>query len=66
MAGKIHTNSNLRNVGMLEVMNEPITKDGDYSEMAASLISDFYPNAWKRIREAEDSLNVGATEQLHI
>lgn len=61
----IHTNKNFRTVGMLQVLNEPV-HIWEYPDKAASLISTFYPNAWNCIREAEDRLNIGAEDRLHI
>jgi hypothetical protein len=61
----IHSNNNFRNVGMLEVMNEPVQTWVDQT-MASSLISTFYPNAWDRIRAVEDRLNIGAYDRVHI
>jgi hypothetical protein len=58
MTESIHTNSNLRNVGVLQIVNEPIKVE--------SLISIFYPNAWNRIRAVENRLNIGARDRVHI
>jgi glucan endo-1,6-beta-glucosidase len=55
----IHTNTNYRNVGMIEVLNEPISGQ-------ASLVSEYYPTAWKRIRAAEDKLSITTNNRLHI
>jgi aryl-phospho-beta-D-glucosidase BglC (GH1 family) len=38
----IHTNNNFRNVGMIEVVNEPV-QDANY---VSSMRSDYYPNAY--------------------
>jgi aryl-phospho-beta-D-glucosidase BglC (GH1 family) len=42
MANNIHTNDNFRNVGMLEVLNEPVQN----ADMTASLRSSYYPDAF--------------------
>lgn len=65
MANIIHTNNNYRNVGMLEVVNEPVATWTNAQD-AASLISTFYPTAWNRIRAVENNLNIGAYDRLHI
>ena len=59
MAKIIHTDSAFWSVGALEVVNEPI---GGVS----SLVNDFYPNAWKRIRTAEAALGTTQANLLHI
>ncbi|OTA94889.1 glycoside hydrolase family 5 protein [Hypoxylon sp. CO27-5] len=56
MAERIHTNNNYRTVGTLEVINEPVHA-GDYPSQAADMVANYYPNAWTRIRNAEDKLN---------
>ena len=61
----IHTDGRFRNVGMLGVMNEPV-HTWESAAMAASLVADFYPGAWKRIRAVEDRLNIGAHDRLHV
>ncbi|KAI5813021.1 glycoside hydrolase superfamily [Pyronema omphalodes] len=65
MTDKIHSDNNFRNVGMLEVINEPV-HTWEFPSMASSLISNYYPNAWKRIRAVEDRKNIGANDRLHI
>lgn len=65
MANRIHTNSNYRTVGTLEVINEPV-HSGDYPSQAADMVANYYPNAWTRIRNAEKKLNVAADKQLNI
>ncbi|KAF8534504.1 glycoside hydrolase family 5 protein [Trichophaea hybrida] len=65
MTENIHTNNNFRSVGMLEVMNEPV-HTWEFPEMAASMISDFYPHAWNCIRAVEDRLNINPHDRVHI
>lgn len=78
MANLIHTNNNYRNVGMLELVNEPIQNSGNVGSMRST----YYPNAFsvshkarhfrlppnlsQRIRAAERKLNIGAYDLLHI
>ncbi|KKY15874.1 hypothetical protein UCRPC4_g06060 [Phaeomoniella chlamydospora] len=59
MANLIHTKNNFRNVGMLEVVNEPISGE-------STLISEYYPNAYSAIRDAESSLSISSNNYLHI
>ena len=59
MANRIHTNNNYRNVGMIEVLNEPISGQ-------SSLVSEYYPTAYSKIRETETSLGISANNYLHI
>ena len=42
MTNRIHTNDNYRNVGMLEVVNEPVQN----SDQVGAMISSYYPNAF--------------------
>ena len=42
MANIIHTNNNYRNVGMIEVVNEPVSNSGSVGNM----LSSYYPNAF--------------------
>ncbi|KAF7587160.1 hypothetical protein BBP40_007668 [Aspergillus hancockii] len=62
MATNIHTNDNFRNVGMLEVLNEPLQNP----DMTASLRSSYYPNAFNVIRGVEQNLGIGRDDYLHI
>lgn len=43
MTTNIHTNNNFRNVGMLEIVNEPIQD----ANQVASMRTSYYPNAFK-------------------
>ncbi|BBN00763.1 endoglucanase [Marchantia polymorpha subsp. ruderalis] len=58
-----HTNPNFATVGTLEVMNEPRSVT---DEQRASLRNEFYPNAYNRIRQVEDDLNIAQEKRLHI
>ena len=59
MTNLIHTNNNFRNVGMLEVVNEPISGE-------STLVSDYYPNAYTTIRNEENSLGITSNNYLHV
>ncbi|KAL9578986.1 MAG: hypothetical protein Q9203_006893, partial [Teloschistes exilis] len=59
----IHTSRSYRNVGMLEVVNEP--QQGGNSN-TDSMRRTYYPTAWKRIRAAEDALKISQNNRLHI
>lgn len=61
----IHTNPSYRNVGAIEVVNEPVSS-WQYPADAASLIQTYYPTAWARIRAAENALGVTTDNRLHI
>lgn len=63
MANIIHTNNNYRNVGMLEVLNEPIQGNNSQTD---SMRQTYYPTAWARIRAAEAALNISPNDLLHI
>lgn len=65
MTERVHTNSAYFNVGMLQVINEPVHA-GDYPSQAADMIANYYPTAWTRIRNREAQLNVADNEKLHI
>ncbi|KAI5806091.1 glycoside hydrolase superfamily [Geopyxis carbonaria] len=65
LAELVHTRAAFRNVGMIEVVNEPVHTWEDAGQ-AASLVGSFYPTAWARIRAAEGRLNVGADDRVHI
>ena len=62
MTTLVHTNSSFRNVGMIEVVNEPIQN----SPLDTTMISEYYPTAWSRIRAAEDALQITANNRVHI
>jgi hypothetical protein len=62
MANAIHTHTQFRNVGMLEILNEPIQD----TSKTGSMLSSFYPGAYSAIRAAESSLGIGQNNLLHI
>ncbi|CEL04180.1 Putative Glucan endo-1,6-beta-glucosidase B [Aspergillus calidoustus] len=62
MTTTIHQNTHFRNVGMLELVNEPLQNAGQVASMRTS----YYPDAFNRIRNAETALGVTANNYLHI
>jgi glucan endo-1,6-beta-glucosidase len=65
MTERVHTNPAYFNVGMLQVINEPVHA-GDYGSQAADMIANYYPTAWSRIRDQEAKLGVADKDKLHI
>jgi len=60
----IHTNTAVFSaVGTLGLVNEPL--QGQYN-ITSTLTTEYYPNAWKRIRAIEDRLEVPSSSRLHI
>lgn len=59
MTNRIHTNTNYRGVGMLEVVNEPASG-------YPTLVSSYYPDAMNAIRNTESSLGVASGNELHV
>lgn len=72
MTNRIHTNSAYRTVGMLEVLNEPVSMHDDGGArypapgQVPSMIDTFYPAALSAIRAAESSLGVADSAKLHV
>ncbi|KAJ3204575.1 hypothetical protein HDU82_005749 [Entophlyctis luteolus] len=58
----IHTNRNFRNVGMLQVVNEPERSDAASPNLRAA----FYPSAVRRIRAVEAALRIDREQYVHI
>lgn len=52
-----------RNVGMLEIVNEPLQSSNSQTD---SMRKNYYPTAWKRIRAAEEALRIDKNNRLHI
>lgn len=63
MTSIVHTNNNYRNVGMLEILNEPVRGSNSQTN---SMRQTYYPTAWARIRAAEAALNISPNSRLHI
>ena len=53
MTDRIHTN-NYTGVGMIEVANEPMQD----TSQTATVVSEFYPRAYDRIRAADEDVGV--------
>ncbi|KAJ3154899.1 hypothetical protein HK101_001596 [Irineochytrium annulatum] len=71
MTNRIHTNSAYRSVGMLEVLNEPVSMHdapGRYPApgQVPGLIDSFYPSALQAVRAAENALHVQGARRLHV
>ncbi|KAI9743002.1 MAG: hypothetical protein M1818_003297 [Claussenomyces sp. TS43310] len=63
MTTLVHTTTAFRNVGMLEIVNEPLRDP----TQVGTMLSTYYPNAFTRIRAAESALgNITANNELHI
>ncbi|KAF4990679.1 hypothetical protein FGRMN_8351 [Fusarium graminum] len=62
MTDIIHSKQEYRNVGMLEILNEPLNWDNAVD----SLRSSFYPKAYTAIRSVESNLGVSGNNRLHI
>ncbi|KAJ3380280.1 hypothetical protein HDU84_006047, partial [Entophlyctis sp. JEL0112] len=62
MTELIHTNSSLQNVGMLELVNEPVQDPSKVGSMRSS----YYPAAIARIRAVEDSLGISDARRIHV
>ncbi|KAL5336593.1 glucan endo-1,6-beta-glucosidase B [Aspergillus crustosus] len=62
MTETIHQNKAFRNVGMIELLNEPLQNAGQVKSMRSS----YYPDAFSRIRAKESSLGITSNNNLHI
>ncbi|KAL4981399.1 glucan endo-1,6-beta-glucosidase B [Aspergillus falconensis] len=62
MTANIHQNNKFRNVGMLEIVNEPVQNP----DQVSSMVNSYYPNAFTRIRNTESSLGITSNNYLHI
>lgn len=71
MTKRIHSNSAYKSVGMIEVLNEPVSqhdKDNRYPAPGQdpAMIQKFYPDALKAVRDAEAELQVEDDKKLHV
>ncbi|KAK2592733.1 hypothetical protein QQS21_009576 [Conoideocrella luteorostrata] len=72
MTKRIHTNPAYSSVGMIEVLNEPVSKHDDQGKRypapgeVPGLIQKYYPGALKAVRDAEAALNVADNKKLHV
>ena len=62
MTKRIHSNDNYTGVGIIEVLNEPVQD----TSITSTMISDYYPTAYKTVRDAEDGAGVGVASRLHV
>lgn len=70
MTNRIHTNSAYSTVGMIEVLNEPVSSH-DGSRYPApgevpGLVQTYYPGALKAVRDAEAALGISGSRALHV
>ncbi|KAI0805060.1 glycoside hydrolase family 5 protein [Xylaria sp. FL0064] len=71
MTNRIHTNSAYSTVGMIEVLNEPVSMhdaNGRYPApgQVPSMIDTYYPGALQAVRSAESALGVSGDRALHV
>ncbi|KAF4458608.1 SPR1-exo-13-beta-glucanase precursor [Fusarium albosuccineum] len=71
MTNRIHSNSAYRTVGMIEVLNEPVSRHDGGNRYPApgqdpGLVQKYYPGALKAVRDAESALNVPDNKKLHV
>ncbi|KAL4778503.1 glucan endo-1,6-beta-glucosidase B [Aspergillus varians] len=59
---KSHQDNKFRNVGMLEIVNEPLRNPSKVSSMRTS----YYPDAYKRVRDTESDIGATEVSYLHI
>ena len=60
---KVHTTDAFRNVGMIEIVNEPLQNIGDDT---TSMRTSYYKNAWDRVHSKEDAIGVHGDAQVHL
>lgn len=71
MTNRIHTNPAYSTVGMIEVLNEPVSRHDGGGRYPApgqdpSMVQTYYPGALKAVRDAETALNVPSNKKLHV
>ncbi|KAI1345188.1 beta-1,6-glucanase [Xylariaceae sp. FL0016] len=71
MTNRIHTNPAYSSVGMIEVLNEPVSKHDAGNRYPApgedpGLVQSYYPGALKAVRDAESALNIADDKKLHV
>ncbi|KAI0011707.1 glycoside hydrolase family 5 protein [Xylariaceae sp. FL0662B] len=71
MTNRIHTNPAYATVGMIGVLNEPVSKHDGGNRYPApgqvpGLVQTYYPGALKAVRDAEAALGVGDGRRLHV
>ncbi|EFX04331.1 endoglucanase 2 [Grosmannia clavigera kw1407] len=60
---EVHSNTEYRNVGMIELVNEPLQNTGSQT---TSMRESYYKDAWDRVHSKEDSLGVTGNGQVHL
>ncbi|ERS98107.1 endo-beta-1,6-glucanase [Sporothrix schenckii 1099-18] len=60
---QVHTVNEYRNVGMIELVNEPLQTQNDQT---SSMRNSYYKNAWDRVHTKEDALGVHGNAQVHL
>lgn len=60
---EVHSNNEYRNVGMIELVNEPLQNTGDQT---TSMRESYYKDAWDRVHTKEDDLGVTGDAQVHL
>lgn len=72
MTQRIHSNNNYRTVGMIEVLNEPVSHHDDGGNRYPApgedpgLIQTYYPAALKAVRDVESQMGVPDSKKLHV
>ncbi|KAG6281119.1 hypothetical protein E4U48_007389 [Claviceps purpurea] len=71
MTRRIHSHPAYASVGMIEVLNEPVSARVSGNRYPApgqvpGLVQNFYPAALRAIRDAEAALNVPDAKKLHV
>ncbi|CEJ82351.1 Putative Glucan 1,3-beta-glucosidase [[Torrubiella] hemipterigena] len=71
MTRRIHSNPAYRTVGMIEVLNEPVSRHDGGGRYPApgqdpGMIQNFYPNALKAVRDVENELQISDDKKLHV
>lgn len=65
MTGRIHNRKEYRTTGVIEVMNEPVSKK-DFPIETANMLGRFYTEAYRLIKSNEQSLAIPSEQQLKI
>ncbi|KAH8891492.1 beta-1,6-glucanase [Thozetella sp. PMI_491] len=71
MTNRIHTNPAYSTVGMIEVLNEPVSRHDGGNRYPApgedtTLTQVYYPAALKAVRDAEAALGISDSKKLHV
>ncbi|KAK3940397.1 endo-beta-1,6-glucanase [Diplogelasinospora grovesii] len=59
----VHDNNEMRNVGMIEVVNEPLQNQGSQTQYMRQT---YYPAAYNAIRSTEQSLGITPNNYVHV